>query len=299
MTESIRSEPSGLQSILGGVGASTPYFPGKGRLWNVILDRLPSLTKGEFIVRRRNLTWKLDIQCVIQRSLFYLGAYEPWDTSFFLSMIKPGQCVVDVGANFGYYTLQAARAVGPQGVVLAFEPSSIPYGRLLKNLELNSLSWVQPYKCALGNASKVVRLAVPNLLNQGEQRIVESEASLQAEEVPISTLDEFLLSHPQKDVHVIKVDIEGYEVEFLRGAKGSIRRYKPAFMVEVNPFALARHGSSASELMDQLKGLGYRCYTARGVNSSYVQLRQIKELTVPPEAPNFFNVFAFAGNPIL
>ena len=287
------------QSVLSWLGDSTPYFPGKGRLWNLAIDRIPSLAQGEFQVERRNLTWSLDIRCVIQRSLYYLGAYEPWDTKFFLSMIKPGQCVVDVGANFGYYTLQAARLVGRQGTVLAFEPSSIPYERLLHNLSLNKLEWVVACKSALGNESRVVQIAIPNILNQGEQRILGGAAPLQGEEVPITTLDEFLCSHSSPHVDVIKVDIEGFEVEFLRGANASIREFKPILMIEVNPLALGRHGSSAGELLGQLRDLGYRCFTARGANASYIQIKYLKELTAPPDDRHFLNVFAFPASPTI
>lgn len=282
-----------LQSAMSWLGHSTPYFPGKGRLWNLVLDRFPELAQGEVQVERRHLTWSLDIRCVIQRSLFYLGAYEPWDTKFFLSMIKPAQCVVDVGANFGYYTLQAARLVGDRGSVLAFEPSTTSYERLLRNLGLNRLDWVRPYKVALGNEKSVVRLAKPNVSNQGEQRILEDATSLQSEEVPITTLDDFLQSHSSAHVDMIKVDIEGFEVDFLRGAKSTIHEFQPILMVEINPLALGRNGSSADELLSELRELGYRCFTVRGANSSFVQFRSIKELTAPPSEGHFFNVFAF------
>jgi FkbM family methyltransferase len=283
-----------FQSAISWLGYSTPYFPGKGRLWNLALDRFPELTQGEFQVERRHVTWSLDIRCVIQRSLFYLDVYEPWDTKFFLSMIKPGQCVVDVGANFGYYTLQAARLVGDRGSVLAFEPSTISYERLRRNLGLNGLDWVCPYKVALGNEKSVVRLAKPNVLNQGEQRILGGATPpLQSEEVSITTLDDFLCSHSSAHVDMIKVDIEGFEVEFLRGAKATIHEFQPILMVEINPQALGRNGSSADELLSELRELGYRCFTVRGANSSFIQFRSIKELATPPGEGHFFNVFAF------
>jgi hypothetical protein len=104
------------------------------------------------------------------------------------------------------------------------------------------------------------------------------------EAVHVTTLDRFVEQHALNAVHFIKVDIEGAEEQFLDGAAATIARHRPILMIEVNPSGLVSSGSSASMLLDRLRGLRYRLYepTWRG----------LRELEESPRIKHYLNVVA-------
>jgi hypothetical protein len=88
--------------------------------------------------KRGGLRWMLDLDEGIDFSIFLLGSFEPDAVRCFEKRIKPGDVVLDIGANIGAHTLRLARLVGSSGRVLAFEPTIYAYAKLRSNLELKS-----------------------------------------------------------------------------------------------------------------------------------------------------------------
>jgi FkbM family methyltransferase len=183
------------------------------------------------------------------------GRVERFTVQLLRELVKPGMVVVDVGAYLGYYTLLAARGTGSTGEVHAFECNPVNHRFLLHNLRLNEL---------LGNvvASTSAVSDRPGRLPFFVRGWDLSESSLWQEshttdviEVPSTTLDEELGGQP---VDVLKMDIEGGEVLALDGMTATIAASPNLIMfVECNPSALAASGSSAGQLVERLRGLGF------------------------------------------
>jgi FkbM family methyltransferase len=278
-----------LRQVLVWYGLSTRYIPGKGRLVDWTLSLSHELAAGSHNVERRGLRWDLDIRCPIQRSLYYLGCWEAWETEFLEHAIQPGWCVVDVGANVGYYALLAGQKVQPSGMVYAFEPAQAVYQRLTRNIDLNSMTWVQPIKKALGDhdGHAFIRTAAPEWQGSQSLRFQDSD---ETETVEVSTLDRFAADHALSRLDLIKVDIEGYEPRFFEGACGSIRQYRPLLMFELNPVALQRFQCTSDDVLGRVDALGYEVYT--------LCRRRLEKLTSVPSAESgaFFNVVAVPRN---
>ncbi|MFN7132424.1 MAG: FkbM family methyltransferase, partial [Myxococcales bacterium] len=126
---------------------STPPHRGKQAAAR-LLDR----TLGPFVVRTPAGVW-LEAFAASSMDMSYFESRRPWDEPILdvLRSLSPGEAFVDVGANIGFYTLQAARAVGADGRVYAFEPSPREFRRLLLALEMNDAANVIPMSCALGS----------------------------------------------------------------------------------------------------------------------------------------------------
>ena len=99
---------------------------------------LSSITK----VYRRGLHWSLDLKEGIDLAI-YLGVYEPETIKELKHIVKPGDVVVDIGANIGAITLPLAEYVGVDGCVIAFEPTSWAYGKLQNNLSLTLICSIE------------------------------------------------------------------------------------------------------------------------------------------------------------
>ncbi len=263
-----------------------PYFPGK---WRTVrwADRLcgGSFMSGCYLVQRRGLKWELDLQCCVQRSLYYLNinAEEVNETDYVERLIKPGWYVVDVGANFGYYTQLAGRLTGPEGRVYAFEPSPSVFHQLHTNVLLNQMDWVQVFPLALGHKNMMAFIPITSRAEQGRQGVHWSQDP-DAVQIQVTTLDEFVTKSALHRVDFIKVDIEGFEIHFLKGAKKVLHHFRPIMMVELNPSALARYGHRAEDLLALLRVNGYDTFVLNG--------RSIRPLTPLPAPKSFWNLLA-------
>jgi FkbM family methyltransferase len=261
-------------------GALTPYHHGKGRLVEAVTERkaVRARDRGrEVVVRRQGVVWSLSLDCYVQRSLYYLGLFEAWETRALLGYVTPGSTFADVGANFGYYSMLAAKAVGPSGRVHAFEPTPGLAKRLRHTAERNGFTHLTLHQVAVSDHSGAAAFAVARPDNQGTGHLVGT-ASADTITVTLTTLDEVATDWPRLDV--MKLDVEGAEPAALRGAEATIRRFRPVILAEVNEHSLLQSASSAAALVAQFRGLGYDLLrpTAHGL----VPLTHPSELGSPP-----------------
>ncbi len=186
----------------------------------------------------------------IGRSLDRYGEFSEGEIDLFRQLVQPGQVVLEVGANIGAHTVWLAQAVGPTGMVLAFEPQRIVYQTLCANLALNSITNVRCVHAAVGKAAG--QIVVPHLDYTRTNNFggVELGHCVDGEQVPVLTIDD--LSLPA--CHLLKIDVEGMEQEVLEGAIQSIKALWPVLYVEND-----REEKSQS-LIRLIDGLGYTMY---------------------------------------
>jgi FkbM family methyltransferase len=273
-----------IRHMLKWYGLRIPYFRGKGRPVDLLASYCKQLTYGEEIAERQDLLWELDLSCIIQRSLYYLGVWEVWETRFLQGVLSPGLCFMDVGANFGYYALLAAKIVGPSGSGYAFEPSGIIFQKLVGNIGRNGLTWLRPERLALGDSVGFTSLQIPELANQGAQAICP-DRSPRSERVQMTTMDRYVETIGLSRIDFIKVDIEGYEPFFLQGAAGAIREFAPLMMLEVSPLCLKRYGCTQEDLIGQLELQSYDTFTLE-----QEKLRRWQPLRNPCDYQNVFAI---------
>lgn len=193
-------------------------------------------------------------------SSFDQREYEPYNTELILQHLKPGHVVLDIGANAGYYSLLAGRAVGPTGRVYAFEPAAKAYTLLERNIEKNGLGQiVKPLRKAVSDKTGVVILHT--YAEASGASSVHSHANVthfsveETLEVDSVSIDDLLNG---QEVNFIKMDIEGHEVAALRGMRNTILRSPDLIiMSELNPSLLHSAGSSAREYVQMLESLGF------------------------------------------
>lgn len=180
----------------------------------------------------------------------YLGLHEFSDMAFVLHYLRPGDLFVDAGANVGSYTLLAA-STGAR--CISFEPVPQTHEKLLTNVRLNGfLERVEAVNACLGARAGVVLFTIDIDTENHVTRDGYAGATL---EVPILTLDDVLSG---KHATIVKVDVEGYETEVIRGATSLLQDRPPdAFVVEIND-ASHRYGSSEDAFLSILGQFGYR-----------------------------------------
>ncbi len=160
------------------------------------------------------------------------GYWEIWLTQFFARTLKPGMSVIDVGANYGYYTVLMGDAVGTTGKVLAVEPVPATSAMLARSVALNGHhDRTTIATTALGRAANgVVHMAMP-AYEPKNATVVASDFG-GAFEVPSTNLDT-LAAHLDR-VDLIKIDAEGSEAEIIAGMQTIIERHRPNVLLEFN-----------------------------------------------------------------
>lgn len=194
----------------------------------------------------------------ISDTLGKLEVPEPELTAEFLRRVGPGMTVLDLGANIGYYTLLAAKAVGPSGRVLAFEPEMENAAALMKGLEANGFRNVTVFPYAVSRALGQSDLFMATTSGSHSIALRPSNASSLRQRVVTVALDGFL--DPDVCPDVVKMDIEGSEVPALEGMRRLLAdpRLKTLF-IEAEPPILASLGLSAASITSLLEPYGFRC----------------------------------------
>lgn len=199
-----------------------------------------------------------------ERHTFFLGRFYDLETQLLLlSSLKQGDTFIDVGANIGMMTLLASHLVGPDGNVISFEPNPVAAARLQETLQLNGIRNVALHQAALGNEKSHSRLKVVTS-HSGMGTLtnvpVELQDQISAEyDVNILRGTDVLPELPDRPV-TIKLDVEGFELNALRGLEPLLAERKPLVMTEVIPCLLSRVGVSPEDLRAFMGHLGYQAF---------------------------------------
>jgi FkbM family methyltransferase len=158
--------------------------------------------------------------------------FEPFMHYWFKAQM--GEVVLDIGANFGIYTLKSSLAVGPTGRVLAVEAHPQTFGVLSENIRLNAFANAESVHCAVWKAESWLRLFLANSSAQHSLKLFSGSRAIR---VRARTLDSILEERKNKIAHVdwIKIDVEGAELEVLQGAQKMLLRDRPKIILEVRP----------------------------------------------------------------
>jgi len=205
---------------------------------------------------RDGVTYRLDLCNVIDHSLYFFNRY--FTPLSLFQLIKEDTVLLDIGANIGTVALRAA-AISGSGKVYAFEPDTDNYTSLQYNIGLNHFKNVIPVKKALGAVMQQSRLFKVNRFNTGMNRILSASDSFSDfETIEVSTLDEEAIRLKLNRIDLIKIDVEGYELNVLKGARAVLEKFHPLIIVEVIEVNLKNNGQTSAQVIEFLKEFGYR-----------------------------------------
>ena len=228
-----------------------------------------------------------DLADAIARDACLIGAYEPPVTQVFTRLLHPGASVVDLGANWGYFTLMAAQVAGPGGRVLALEPDPRMFDLLERNVRLNGLTTVGAFPLAAGadRATRTLAGYVEGTDNRGTSRI-EDESRVPSPEprftVATVPVDAFLDHKGLRSIDLIKIDVEGFEDAVLEGMAAGLagRRYRH-ILIEFHPALLAERGVAADRCCARLRAAGYSGWAVDHTPSAVRRAARFRTLPLP------------------
>ena len=242
------------------------HFRGKGRL--VSLFRGLFLPK-EHITQIANFpsatSFSLNHIWDSESTLMFFGCPESIrEDLLFIKKQKLGLGnIIDVGANIGMYSIYFAKEIPIHGKVYAFEPAQELFFRLSKNVDINNLgNSLQIESLAINNTAEPTLLSLPRDLHKssGSGSLIPSPDYIKVT-VPSTTLDAYCSQHKIGKVSLIKIDVEGAELQVLEGFSAILKRDKPSIFFEVNGSNFAEGFKGAEKIFGALLGsIGYKLY---------------------------------------
>ena len=213
------------------------------------------------------LAFRCDLRDRIMREVCFTGRYEPQETALLQRILRPGMTFVDVGANWGYFTLAAAHGVGPGGRVISVEADPWACRALRANVARNRLDqvtvlemaasdrlgalWLQQYEANANDSGNYGVTSTTTVAADGRRFKVLARALDQAlDEVEVNRID------------LLKMDIEGGEGRALIGLHRRLtERRVERILLEIHPQHLLDQGSSAECVVSELRAYGYQAWT--------------------------------------
>jgi len=219
---------------------------------------------------------ELDLSDWIPQDIYLTGDFEGTTSNIAMKLLKPGDTVLDVGANIGWFSLLFAQCVGKSGSVLAYEPMPAIASKLKRNLELNQADNVSVSNLALSDHSGIARFYAGHESNTGTSSLREPNNSAGSIEVQLAPFD--TIFEDRSKVTLVKIDVEGAELQVLRGMEKLLRIAQPILLLEVTDKFLRDMGDSAESMLQFVAQLGYVCYV---IGDGKVTLLEKTQMELP------------------
>ncbi len=229
----------------------------------------------------------------VEKSIYYTGTYEKGTLDIIQSMLQKGDVFVDVGANIGLMSILAAKSVGDTGKVISFEPNPKTRDVLEQNIAVNTISNIQVSKFAIGNKIEETKIYDRWDSNRGSASLIKPDYETDSYTINTITLNDFFKTNKTK-IRMIKLDIEGYELEALKGAKEILETQTPMLIVECSNMRENYEQSSNLMIYSFLKSINkYRFYKLSG---SKEKKSKLQEIYSEKDIPAHDNIFCFSEN---
>ena len=233
--------------------------------------------------------WGQRYQAVSLSEYHYLrdGNPENYESALIEQVLRPGMTVIDVGANHGMFSLEAAHLIEHEGLVHAFEPTPRTCKLLRSNLAANGLTTVKVFSSALGETPGTAHLRVHNEMSAlntlasldvtwNRQKLVADEII----EVSVTTLDAHAKAEGLARIDFLKIDVEGFELGVLRGARELLREQRiDLIMLEIGDATCATAGVEPIEVLNELESHGYQLHSIDCEGRVSGQIRSFPETT--------------------
>ena len=195
---------------------------------------------------------------------FHFGYFqERFEAYLFRELLAPGSIVIDVGANFGLYTVLSAQAVSPTGRVYAFEPAESAFNLLEENVRLNGLAEVvECYNLCIGASDGQTEFYLTEDTAFSGMAFTQRSPLLRTKKMPVRSIDSFLQEVGQSGINALKIDVEGFEYAVLAGAMETIRNSpRIVILLEISSKNLtSERKANLLSSLENIFGLGFQAW---------------------------------------
>jgi FkbM family methyltransferase len=224
----------------------------------------------------------------IERRIYDFGTYETGTLWCFDFFIKPGDVVIDAGANIGLTSIYASKLTGSKGSVYGFEPLNSTFELLCKNIRINRIKNIVPLQIALSNYNGKGNI-YPNIhINRGAASLNPNQVEQNPIDVEVKTLNSWIKENNIFNIDFIKIDVEGSELELLKGASELFQHSpKPTICMEYSEEV--SRDNNINDLYNFLKNeLGYILFKSKLGKERVSKLIEINTMNDLPQHDNIY-----------
>lgn len=229
----------------------------------------------------------------VERALFIYGTYEEGTLKIMNDILRDGDTTfIDIGANIGLMSLHAAKILDGSGKVLSFEPLTSSYDILLQNIILNNMGNIEAVNIAIGSTNGTVDIFDNISINRGSSCLIKPNHTESSHRISIKRLDDYLEEHRiTSNIGCIKIDVEGWEFEVLKGANTTLQGPNaPICIIECSTLR-PTFGGDVQEIYTFLRNINsYRIFRlVRGKETP----SKLLEIECKEDLPKHDNLFCF------
>ncbi|MNX91008.1 cobalt-precorrin-6Y C(15)-methyltransferase [compost metagenome] len=211
----------------------------------------------------------------VELALFETGTYEKGTIQLLKNYLQSGSVFLDIGANIGLMSVIASGYVGDEGRVYAVEANPNTVAILKANIELNRCRNVELIPVALSDEQGTAVLFENWEVNRGGASLISQSNEQQGIEVKMERLDD--LFNETDRVDLVKIDVEGFEPQVIKGGMSWFKKQQPVFIIEVSEQREKEQGPSPLEIMQLVRTIGnYSFFKQKGTKERRGKLVQIK-----------------------
>ena len=220
------------------------------------------------LIKRNGISWKIDLDEGIDFSIFLLGFFERTTSKAIKRLVNKNSIVIDIGANIGAHTLPIAKLLGNEGKVYALEPTDYAFTKLMNNIQINEFIKTKikaDQVMLIGEDNKNIPdnlySSWPlNIQNENEKHSIHQGVLMTTKNCIRDTLDNFIASQNITKLDLIKLDVDGNELDVLSGGINSLKKFKPTLIMELAPSSY-QNLSVFREVVILLSKTGYSFYS--------------------------------------
>lgn len=268
----------------------------KSKQWRIfsISSKRIFIRKTDFIGKDEILLDKIDDESVliwyfknsdIGNHLYLYGFFDKEEIDLIKNIVNSTDVVLDVGSNIGYHSLMISKIIGNKGKIYAFEPYDKNFAILHKNILLNNTNNIKLNNIALGDKNMKGSLKVFKDYAYNSLLNLKRLPQVGTEKVRMEQLDTFVYKRKINRIDLIKIDVEGFELNVLKGAKRTLREYKPKIVCEIFQENLNPLGIKVRDVIDYILAFGYKGFLIS------------KEKLIPVGRRKYFNSWNFYFKP--
>lgn len=274
------------------------YLPirGVGRITRLITKIVPKPNPKELCIIKTIHGFKILVDPFLdkglERQLFIHGTYEEGTLKIMNYILKDNSVFMDIGSNIGLMSLHAAQIMSGSGKVLSFEPLSSTYDILRQNIKLNNFVNIEAVNIAIGSINGSVNIYDNIAINRGSASLLKPNHTESRNQIRIKSIDKYIEEHQiSSNIDCIKIDVEGWELEVLKGAKKTLSGPNaPICIVECSTLH-PTYGGGTQDIYAFLRNINsyriFRLTRGKEIPSKLIEIKYKEDL------PKHDNLFCF------
>lgn len=254
------------------------------KIFGYFIHQIQKLHYGRIVVKEiGGIKYSLDLSESIDSALYHYGFYERATSRVLRKYIRPDMTVIEAGANIGAHTFEIAKTLDEKkGIIYSFEPTEYAFSKLRTNFQLNGFKNIVLEQIALSDINEekeIHRASSPETMPfKASWDLKTGHAKCTSlDRIKFEKLDSYVSRNGIDKLHLIKMDVDGYELKVVRGGIDTIEKHKPIMIVEFGT-TLERVGDRLEDLVELLSSQGYLFYSIQS-NAQYDRKELINIVT--------------------